>query len=93
MFFSCAHLRAKGAHPPKYILPPDIVLLRKWVKLANNHIRMITIAAERPGAAEFCREAVRLGIRVSLGHQMATEEDVARLVEVRGLMIRVILIL
>ena len=45
-------------------------LLRRWQKLARGKIRLLTVAAEADGAAALCKEAVALGIRVSLGHML-----------------------
>ena len=48
----------------------------RWQELARGHIRLLTIAAERRGAAQLCAHAVAMGITVSLGHQLATADDI-----------------
>ena len=58
---------AVGCHDPAHVRPPDRALLD-----AFPFIKMITLAAERPGATEFIRDAAARGIVVSLGHQLAT---------------------
>lgn len=70
---------AAGIHDPACVRPPDVELLREMHELARGKLRMITIAAELPGAEELARCAVSLGITVSLGHGLATERDLARL--------------
>ncbi len=72
---------AVGAHMPQWVLPPDTRLLARFQGRAHGRIKLLTIAAEQPGAEELARRAVGMGITVSLGHQMAGEEDLARLVK------------
>ena len=62
----------KGAQNGAYLHDPDLAMLRRLQKAANGLVRLVTVAAERPGAMEFIRGAVADGITVSLGH---TEAD------------------
>ena len=70
-----------GVHNPDYIRKPDIEFLVKLIDWANGKIKILTIAAEVDGADEITRYAVSHGITVSLGHQMALEEDLDRAVK------------
>ena len=72
---------AVGCHPAKYTLLPSIDLLKEWQLLARGHIVLITIAAELKGSQELCTWATNNNIAVSLGHQLATAQDVKQLVE------------
>jgi len=71
---------AVGAHNPAWVLPPDVGLLERFQEWAGGRIRLLTLAADLPGAEDVARAAAAMGITVSLGHQMATDEDLARLV-------------
>ena len=71
---------AVGAHNPAWVLPPDVGLLEKFQEWAGGRIKLLTLAADVPAAEDVARAAVAMGITVSLGHQMATEEDLVRLV-------------
>ncbi|MBM4018602.1 MAG: N-acetylglucosamine-6-phosphate deacetylase [Planctomycetes bacterium] len=71
---------AAGAHNPAWVLEPDVRLLEEFQERAAGRVRLLTIAAELPGAVELARRAIGLGITVSLGHQMAGDDDLARLV-------------
>ena len=71
---------AVGAHNPAWVLPPDVGLLERFQEWAGGRIKLLTLAADVPYADDLARAAVAMGITVSLGHQMATEEDLARLV-------------
>jgi N-acetylglucosamine-6-phosphate deacetylase len=71
----------RGAHHPAWIIPPDIRLFDRFMELAKEKIKMLTLAADLPGADQLCRHATQRGVTVSLGHQDATTEDLQRLVE------------
>ncbi|MDZ7718295.1 MAG: hypothetical protein U5K72_05680 [Balneolaceae bacterium] len=70
---------ARGAHNPKWIKKPDSYFLDQLVEWSGGKIKLLTIAAELDGADELCRHATDLGIKVSLGHQMASQADLQRL--------------
>jgi len=65
----------RGVHPPEYLLTPDIVLFDRFYEAAEGHIRLMTLAPELPGAAEFAAHATARGVRVSVGHSNATAEE------------------
>lgn len=65
---------ARGAHPVAHTRtadPGDLDLLA-----SQGTISLITVAPEVTGALELIEHAVRLGIRVSLGHSDATPEQI-----------------
>ncbi len=70
---------AIGAHNPDYCQAADPAILERLQALAGGHIKLLTIAADLPGADELCRAAVAQGIQVALGHSLAECEDMARL--------------
>ena len=70
---------ARGAHNPDWIEKPSADYLRRLQAWAGGNIRMMTIAAELEGAAELTRCAAEAGITISLGHQLATADDLERL--------------
>ncbi len=71
---------ARGAHNAEWIREPDISYLQQLIEWAGDKVKLITIAAEARGAEQLARYAVGRGIAVSLGHQMAGEEDLVKLV-------------
>ena len=71
---------ARGAHNAEWVRKPDVEYLSRMIEWADGKIKLLTIAAELEGAEELTRYAVEKGITVSLGHQMADEDDIARLV-------------
>lgn len=62
----------RGVHPPDLLLAPDIALFDRMFDAAQGQVRLITLAPELPGAAEFAAHATARGVRVSLGHSDAT---------------------
>ncbi len=71
---------AIGAHDPASIRPPSIEAFDRLQTAAGGKIRLVTIAAEVPGAERFARHVEATGVAVSLGHQMAGQGDLQRLV-------------
>ncbi len=73
---------ARGAHDAEWIRKPDVTYLEKLIALAEGKVRLLTLAADQDGADELARCATSHGITVSLGHHMADERDLERLVAV-----------
>ncbi|NLF29784.1 MAG: N-acetylglucosamine-6-phosphate deacetylase [Planctomycetes bacterium] len=71
---------AVGAHDVASVRHPSVELFDRLQQAAGGKIRLITIAAEVPGAERFARHAEAAGVTVSLGHQMAGQADLLRLV-------------
>lgn len=77
--FISAQEGACGAHNPRWVIKPDIGYLEQLIGWAGGKVKLLTIAAELEGAEKLSRYAIKRGIAVSLGHQMATEKDLERL--------------
>jgi N-acetylglucosamine-6-phosphate deacetylase len=65
----------RGVQPAEYLQEPSIDLLRRFWEAARGHVVLMTVAPELPGAIPFIQEAIRLGIRISLGHSNATTPE------------------
>ncbi len=65
----------RGVHPTESLQEPSIELLQRFWEAAAGRIVLMTVAPELPHATELIREAVRLGIRVSMGHSNASTEE------------------
>ena len=68
---------ARGAHPRRYVRAPDVKLLERWQELAEGMIRLITLSPEWPETNRMIRRACELGIRVAIGHTLASTEQIA----------------
>ena len=78
--FISAQKGTRGAHDAQWISKPDVDYLKAIIHWADDQVKLLTIAAEPDGAEKLARYAVDRGIAVSLGHQMAGEQDLCRLV-------------
>lgn len=72
---------ARGAHPLECVTAPNWEWVEKWQKEANHKIKLITMSPEWPNSAEFIRKCVSDGIKVAIGHTMATSEQISEAVE------------
>ncbi len=63
----------KGAHNPSYLRRPDLGAIAGWS--VENHVRLVTLAPELPGALDLVEALVGRGVVVSAGHSMATWEE------------------
>jgi len=61
----------RGAHDPALVRDPDLEEFARLVKLADGALRVVTLAPERPGAAELIAAVRAAGAVVSLGHTAA----------------------
>eukprot|EP00039_Didymoeca_costata_P007750 m.103422 g.103422 ORF g.103422 m.103422 type:complete len:341 (-) comp13810_c0_seq2:1881-2903(-) len=71
---------AVGCHRKEHCKAPDSTLLKHLAQLCKGKLKLITIASELENASQLCKDAVDMGIVVSLGHQLATREDIKTLV-------------
>ncbi len=70
----------RGCHPAEVMVSPDIAMLQRLMAPLRRPIRLITLAAELPGAEVFIAWAVTQGIVVSIGHSDAGVAVVGRAV-------------
>ena len=62
----------RGAHPARWVRPPDIEEFRRWQDAAEGRVRLVTLAPEWPGAAGYIEALVRQGVVAAIGHTNAT---------------------
>jgi N-acetylglucosamine-6-phosphate deacetylase len=73
---------AVGAHDPRWVRTPDTEVFDRLFEAAEGQVRLLTLAAEAPGAEALTHHAVARGVTVSCGHQTAhAPEQLARLAE------------
>jgi len=62
--------KKKGAHNPAHLRLPSLEAVAAWSP--EQHVRLVTLAPELPGALAVIEALVSRGVLVSSGHSMAT---------------------
>lgn len=68
---------ARGAHPRCCVLPPSVEIYKRLQEWARNQISLVTLAPDVPGAMELIGYIVSSGTAVSLGHHLASRDEIA----------------
>lgn len=66
----------RGAHSKGLQCAPSAASFRRMQDAAGGRIRLITVAPEWPGSAEFIEDVTQAGVVVSLGHTNASDEQI-----------------
>jgi N-acetylglucosamine-6-phosphate deacetylase len=66
----------RGAHPARWVRPPDLEEYRSWQDAANGNVRLITLSPEWPEAPRYIEHITRDGVVASIGHTRATREQI-----------------
>ena len=66
----------KGAMNESYLWEPTVESWNKIWDASKGYIKIMTIAPELPGASAVMRAAARQGVVLSIGHSMATYDDI-----------------
>lgn len=67
--------RHQGAHDPSLLTTPDDRSVGRLLEATHQHLRMVTLAPELPGAPEAIRSLVSAGVTVAIGHTDATYDQ------------------
>ena len=66
----------RGAHPQRWVRPPNIDEYRRWQEATDGNVRLVTLSPEWPGAAKYIEAVVADGVVISIGHTKATGEQI-----------------
>jgi len=77
----------RGAHPGECMRAPDLALFAQWQEAAGGNIRLLTVAPEWPGSAQFIEAVVAQGVVISLGHTNAGEKRIDEAIRAGATMI------
>jgi N-acetylglucosamine-6-phosphate deacetylase len=67
----------RGAHPKRWVRPPDIGEFHRWQDAAGGHIRLVTLAPEWPEAPRYIEAVAAQNVVVSIGHTAAEAPQIA----------------
>src|SRR5580700_6888400 len=66
----------RGAHPQRWVRPPDINEYKRWQEAARGHVRLVTLSPEWPEAPYYIERISRDGVVASIGHTKATAAQI-----------------
>jgi N-acetylglucosamine-6-phosphate deacetylase len=71
----------RGAHPVRWVRPPDLEEFRRWQEATGGNIRLITVSPHWPEAPAYIAAIVKAGVAASIGHTGATAAQIAAAVD------------
>lgn len=66
----------RGAHPQRWVRPPDLSEYKRWQEAANGNVRLVTISPEWPESSRYIDALARDGVVTSIGHTKATADQI-----------------
>jgi len=67
----------RGAHPRRWVRPPDLDEFRRWQDATGNRVRIVTLAPDWPNATSYIEAITAEGVVASIGHTNATAQQLA----------------
>jgi len=67
----------RGAHPARWVRPPDLSEFHCFQEAARGNIRLVTLSPEWPEAPRFIEAIVEKGVVASIGHTRASASQIA----------------
>jgi N-acetylglucosamine-6-phosphate deacetylase len=67
----------RGAHPKRWVRPPDIDEFSRWQDATGGRVRLVTVAPEWPGAPRYIEAVTAQNVVVSIGHTNAEARHIA----------------
>src|SRR5579863_1514609 len=67
----------RGAHPSRWVRPPDFDEFHRFQEAARGNIRLVTLSPAWPQAPRFISKIVEQGIVASIGHTRASASQIA----------------
>jgi N-acetylglucosamine-6-phosphate deacetylase len=71
----------RGAHPREHCRPPDWDEFARWLALAEDRIKLMTLSPEYPSAPDFIARATQAGVVVAIGHLNASRDQIRAAVD------------
>ncbi len=71
----------RGAHPARWVRPPDLDEFARWQDATDGNIRLVTLSPHWPEAPRYSAELAKSGVVVSIGHTGASTDQIAAAVD------------
>lgn len=66
----------RGAHPARWVRPPDLDEFHRLQDTARGNIRLVTLSPEWPGAPRYIEQITSEGVVASIGHTRASKPQI-----------------
>ena len=66
----------RGAHPKRWVRPPDFDEFLRWQEAAQERVRLVTVAPEWPQTPRYIERVISEGTAVAIGHTRATRDQI-----------------
>lgn len=67
----------RGAHPRRWVRPPDIDEFHRWQEATGGQVRIVTLAPDWPQSLSYIEAITAAGVVASIGHTNATTQQLA----------------
>src|SRR5450755_2577376 len=67
----------RGAHPRRWVRPPDLDEFHRWQDVTGNQVRIVTLAPDWPQSVRYIETITAEGVVASIGHTNATAQQIA----------------
>jgi N-acetylglucosamine-6-phosphate deacetylase len=67
----------RGAHPLRWVRPPDLDEFHRWQEATGNQVRIVTLAPDWPQSLRYIEAITADGVVASIGHTNATTQQLA----------------
>jgi len=68
---------SRGAHPARWVRPPDLDEFARWQEATEGNIRLVTLSPHWPDAPAYIAALAQSGVAVSIGHTGANADQIA----------------
>lgn len=73
----CPEDGARGAHPRRWVRPPDFDEFRRWQDATGGRVRIVTLSPEWPEAPRYIERIMAEGVVAAIGHMQADSGQIA----------------
>jgi N-acetylglucosamine-6-phosphate deacetylase len=67
----------RGAHPRRWVRPPDLDEFRRWQEVTGGQVRIVTLAPDWPQSLAYIEAITAEGVVASIGHTSATAQQLS----------------
>jgi len=67
----------RGAHPRRWVRPPDLDEFHRWQEATEGLVRIVTLSPEYPEAPRYIESITAEGVVASIGHTAASARQIA----------------